>query len=117
MVGVLLLCINDGQGMGDNAASALFFLRYGVDRLPYMYILLGALSIVLALAYSAGLVRFRRSPYFQALLIGTILLLLVERLALLRPFPLLYPIVWLTVNCIGMIHGTYIWNLAGDVSD
>ena len=117
LVGVLFLCINAGQGLGDNAASALFFLRYGVDRLPYMYILLGAMSIVLALAYSAGLGRFGRSRYFQALLLGTVGLLLLERLALLRPFPLLYPILWLTVNCIGMIHGTYIWNVAGEVSD
>ena len=117
LVGMLFLCLRAGQGLGDNAASALFFLRYGVDRLPYMYIVLGAVSIVLTLAYSAGLGRFSRSAYFQAILLGTALALLLERLALLRPFPLLYPIIWLTVNCVGMILGTYVWNLAGDVSD
>ncbi len=117
LVGVLFLCMNAGQGLGDNAASALFFLRYGVDRLPYMYVLLGATTIVLTLAYSAGLGRFPRSRYFQALLLGTLGLLLLERLVLLRPFPLLYPALWLTVNWIGMIHGTYMWNLAGGVVD
>ncbi len=117
LVGLLFLCMNAGQGLGDNAASALFFLRYGVDRLPYMYVLLGATTIVLTLAYSAGLGRFPRSRYFQALVLGTLGLLLVERLVLLRPFPLLYPAIWLTVNWIGMIHGTYVWNLAGDVVD
>jgi hypothetical protein len=34
-----------GQGLGDNASSALFFLRFGVDFLPYMYILLGGITI------------------------------------------------------------------------
>jgi len=28
LVGTLFLCIQAGQGMGDNAASALFFLRF-----------------------------------------------------------------------------------------
>jgi hypothetical protein len=36
LVALLFACIQAGQGMGDNAASALFLLRYGVDFLPYM---------------------------------------------------------------------------------
>ena len=117
LVGILFLCIQAGQGMGDNAASALFFLRFGVDFLPYMYLMLGVTTFVLTMAYSAGLGRFDRSRFFQALLLGTMLLLLVERLALVRPFSLLYPILWLTISCIGMILGTFVWNLAGEVSD
>ena len=70
LVGVLFVCTHAGQALGDNAASALFFLRYGVDRLPTMYVLLGAITIVLTLAYAAGLGRFRRARYFQALLVG-----------------------------------------------
>ncbi len=107
LVGALFLCIQAGQGMGDNAASALFFLRFGVDFLPYMYLLLGAITFVLTLGYSAGLGRFERSRFFQALILGLIALLLVERIALNLPFPLLYPILWLTVNCMGMILGTF----------
>ena len=41
LVSILFACIQAGQGMGDNAASALFLLRYGVDFLPYMYLFLG----------------------------------------------------------------------------
>ncbi len=70
LVGALFLCIQAGQGMGDNAASALFFLRFGVDFLPYMYLVLGAVTFVLTLAYSAGLGRFERGRVFQALLLG-----------------------------------------------
>src|SRR5512142_1094451 len=84
LVGMLFLCIRAGQGLGDNAASALFFLRFGVDFLPYMYLLLGATTILLTTAYTAGLGRFRRGRFFQALLLGIVLVLLVERAALLR---------------------------------
>src|SRR5512140_1786199 len=96
LVGLLFLCIQAGQGLGDNAASALFFLRFGVDNLPYMYVLLGGTTVVLTTAYAAGLGRFDRGRFFQWLLLGTVLLLVVERLALVRPFSLLYPILWLT---------------------
>src|SRR5512135_3282723 len=117
LVGLLFLCIQAGQGLGDNAASALFFLRFGVNFLPYMYLFLGAITVVLTTAYSAGLGRFQRGRFFQGLLLGTVLLLLAERAALLRSFPLLYPILWLTISCIGMILGTFVWNVAGEVSD
>ena len=50
LVGILFLCIQAGQGMGDNASSALFFLRFGVDYLPYMYVILGGVTFVLTLA-------------------------------------------------------------------
>jgi len=117
LVGILFLCIQAGQGMGDNASSALFFLRFGVDFLPYMYLILGGVTFVLTLAYSAGLGRLGRSVFFQALILGVMALLLIERVALVRPFQLLYPILWLTVSCMGMILGTFTWNLAGEVSD
>ena len=117
LVGILFLCIQAGQGMGDNAASALFFLRFGVDFLPYMYLILGGVTFIITLAYSAGLGRLGRSIFFQALVLGVIALLIIERLALIRPFQLLYPILWLTISCMGMILGTFVWNLAGDVSD
>ncbi len=103
--------------MGDNAASALFFLRYGVDFLPYLYLLLGATTFVLTLGYSAGLGRFEKSKFFQALILGLIILLLVERAALEMSIPILYPILWLTINSMGMILGTFTWNVAGGVSD
>jgi HEAT repeat protein len=117
LVGALVLCLQAGQGLGDNAASALFFLRYGVDFLPFMYLLLGVSTFALTLGYSAGLGRLNHRRFFQWLILGLIGLLLAERLALARPFAALYPILWLTVSCMGMILGTFVWNLAGEVSD
>jgi HEAT repeat protein len=117
MVAILFACIQAGQGMGDNAATALFLLRYGVDFLPYMYLLLGALTFTSTLAYSAALGRFDKGRFFSILVAGIIGLLLFERAAILLRFPVLYPVLWLTINGAGMILGTFIWNIAGEVCD
>jgi hypothetical protein len=102
--------------MGDNA-SALFLLRYGVAFLPYMYLFLGALTFITTLIYSTALGRFDKGRFFSALIAAFIGLLVLERLAILFPFALLYPVLWLTVNGMSMILGTFIWNLAGEVCD
>src|SRR5215207_8443285 len=117
LVAALFACIQAGQGMGDNAASALFLLRYGVDFLPYMYIFLGALTLITTLLYSAALGRFDKGRFFSTLVAGIIGLLLLERAAILLRLPVLYPVLWLTINGAGMILGTFVWNIAGEVCD
>src|SRR5512142_3466463 len=87
LVSLLFLCVQAGQGLGDNAAAALFFLRFGVDFLPYMYVLLGAFTFALTLGYAAGLARLEHRRLFRVLMAGAVALLVLERLALLRPFP------------------------------
>ena len=117
LVAVLFACIQAGQGMGDNSASALFLLRYGVDFLPYMYIFLGALTFVTTLAYSAALGRFDKGKFFSGMIAGFIALLIAERLAIVLSLPALYPILWLSINGISMLLGTFVWNMAGEVCD
>ena len=117
LVAVLFACIQAGQGMGDNAASALFLLRYGVDFLPYMYLFLGALTFVTTLVYSTALGRFDKGKFFSSLVAVFIGLLILERAAILFPFAFLYPVLWLTINGMSMILGTFVWNLAGEVCD
>jgi HEAT repeat protein len=117
LVAILFACIQAGQGMGDNAASALFLLRYGVDFLPYMYIFLGMLTFVTTLAYSAALGRFDKGRFFSGMIASFIGLLILERGAILFSIPFLYPILWLTINGVSMILGTFVWNIAGEVCD
>ncbi|HSK86860.1 MAG TPA: HEAT repeat domain-containing protein [Anaerolineales bacterium] len=117
LVALLFGCIQTGQGMGDNAATALFLLRYGVDFLPYMYLLLGTLTFASTLAYSGALGRFDKRRFFSMLVAGFIGLLLFERAAILLRLPVLYPVLWLTINGAGMILGTFVWNIAGEVCD
>ncbi|HUH97517.1 MAG TPA: HEAT repeat domain-containing protein [Anaerolineales bacterium] len=117
LVAALFLCLQAGGGLGDNAATALFLLRFGANYLPYMYIALGGLNFILAIAYATGLGRFQKDRFFAGLLSGFAILILLERLAALHPFPALYPVLWLTISGMGLILGTFIWNLAGEVCD
>ncbi len=117
LVALLFACIQAGQGMGDNAASALFLLRFGVDYLPYMYIAAGGLTFVITMAYSAGLGRFEKGRFFLGMIASFTALLILERAAILLSLPFLYPVLWLTVNGMAGILGTFVWNLAGEVCD
>lgn len=117
LAALLFACIQAGQGMGDNAASALFLLRFGVDFLPYMYIAAGALTLLITMAYSAGLGRYEKGQFFLRLIAAFAVLLIIERAAILLSFPFLYPVLWLTITCMAMILGTLVWNVAGEVCD
>ncbi|MFN2194497.1 MAG: HEAT repeat domain-containing protein [Anaerolineales bacterium] len=117
LVAALFLCVQAGLGLGDNAASAIFFLRYGVENLPYMYMLLGVLTFLITLLYTVGLGRFSKRRFFSSLLAGVIVLLLLEWLAVLFELPVFYPLLWLTVSMLAVILSTFIWNVAGAVCD
>jgi len=117
LVALLFACIQAGQGIGENAASALFLLRFGVDFLPYMYIAAGGMTLVLTLAYSAGLGRYEKGRFFSYLIAVFAIVLIVERAAIRLSFAFLYPVLWLTVTSVTMILGTLIWNVAGEVCD
>lgn len=117
LVGALFLAVQAGQALGDNAASAIFFLRYGVDFLPYMYMVLGVITFMATLLYTVGLGRFLQRRFFTGLLAGAMGMLLLERLALLSDLPIIYPLLWLSVSVLAMILGTFVWNVAAEVCD
>jgi hypothetical protein len=117
LVAGLFAAIEAGRGLGGNTADALFFLRFGVSNLPYMYVALGMTSFFVALTYTACLGRFAKRGFFAALLAALALALLAERAAILLDLRALYPIVWLTVNIIGVLLVTLAWNVAGEVCD
>jgi len=118
LMAVLFLCIQAGQGIGENAAFALFLSRVDVERLPYMYMGLGGVVFIAALAYSAGLTRFQNSSVVMSLLAGAVFLFLVEWLVIvLIGNSLSYPVLWLTTYGMSVILGTVLWTVAGEVCD
>jgi len=117
MMAALFALLEAGKGFGANAADALFFLRFGVENLPFMFMLLGAASFLVALMYAASLGRFNKLRFFTALFIALPSVLIVERIAIPLDLPALYPILWLTIYIIGSTLGILVWNIAGDVCD
>lgn len=117
LVAALFAFLQAGQGLGANAADALFLLRFGAEFLPYFYVALGALTFLLTLGYSAGVSGPRKGRFFAVLLLLSAILLVAARLSIALGHPSVYPAIWLSVNAIGVLLGTMVWNVAGVVCD
>ena len=74
----LFLCIQAGQGIGENAAFALFLSSIDVNFLPYMYMGLGGVVFIASATYSAGLSRFQNASVIKGLLSGSAIVFAVE---------------------------------------
>jgi len=118
LMAILFLCVQAGQGIGENAAFALFLSRVDVDRLPYMYMGLGGVVFIASLAYSAGLTKFRNASVVVSLFVGAALLFFAEWLGIFFiDNPVSYPVLWLTTYGMSVILGTLLWTVAGEVCD
>ncbi len=118
LVAALFLCIQAGQGFGENAAFALFLSRIDVDVLPYMYMGLGGVVFLASVAYSASLTRFQNASVVVNLLAGSFLLFAMEWVAIvLFGSSLSYPALWLTTYGMSVVLGTMLWTVAGEICD
>ena len=87
------------------------------NSLPFLFILLGAATLVLTLTYSVAIGRFESRRVSTALLMGAALLLLLGRAAVTLNVLGLYPALWLGISLTAAILGTLVWNVAGDLCD
>ena len=118
LVAMLFLCIQAGQGIGENAAFSLFLSSIDVDVLPVMYMGLGVVVFVASIAFSASLSRFQNSSVVINLLAGSAVLFGVEWFAIvLFRQPISYPLLWITTYGMGVVLGTLLWTTAGEVCD
>ncbi|MBI3914576.1 MAG: HEAT repeat domain-containing protein [Chloroflexi bacterium] len=117
LVAALFALIEIGRGLGGNAADGLFFVRFGVENLPYMYLILGVITFFVMLGYTVGLGRGNKPAFFARLFFFLAIALLIERAAILTGFNLLYPILWLTINAISVVLGTLVWSVATETCD
>ena len=118
LVAVLFLCVQAGQGIGENAAFALFLSSINVDFLPYMYMGLGGVVFIASIVFSAGLSRFQNAAVVINVLAGAAILFVVEWVALIlfkQPFS--YPLLWLTTYGMAVVLGTLLWTAAGEICD
>jgi HEAT repeat protein len=116
-VAALFLCTQAGQGIGENAAFALFLSRLDINLLPYMYMGLGGFVSVASLIYATSLSRFKDAKVVVSLLAGSVLLFLVEWAAIVLFNLSIFPILWLTTFGMSVILGTLLWTVAGAVCD
>lgn len=116
VIGIMLLT-SAGFTLGSTAVEALFFARYGVEYLPYMFMVLGAVSFLTSLGITALLGRIRRESIY--LLVPTVVLVLtVLAWFILRSgLTLVYPVLWLGKEVINALITLVVWGIAGTVCD
>lgn len=117
LMAVLFLAVQAGQGIGENAAFALFLSRLNVYFLPYMYMGLGVIVFIGSIFYSASLSRFQNASVVTYLFGGIFLLFFAEWIAIEVLRLAIYPLLWLTTFGMSVILGTTIWTTAGEVCD
>lgn len=117
LVGGIFATIEAGRGVGEVGANALVVGRLTADVLPYLYIPLGIISLMAALAYGAALGRMMRARLFEVILVGFSILIVGERLAIAFGVEAAVPVAWLTVFTAGAIAVTLVWTVASSTFD
>jgi HEAT repeat protein len=120
MVGVtvgLMFLTWAGFTIGQSSIDALLFARYGVDELPVLYLLLGLLLFLASLGMTALLGRMARQRLFTVLPVALAVLLVAGWLAVQAGIEEVYPALWLFVGLAFLVQGSYLWGIAGLVTD
>jgi HEAT repeat protein len=120
-VALVFAVVEVGRGFGEVGVDTLILGRFGRDLLPdvlpYLFMALGATSLVAALVYGAALGRLPRGPLFVAILAAIAGLIVLLRLALQDGSLVVAAVLWLTVYAAGMLAVTMTWTLASGVFD
>ncbi len=117
LVAAVFASLEAGRGLGEVGVNTLVLSRLPGDALPYLYIGLGLISLVVAVALGAALGRTRKARLFGVALTSVAVALAVERIALSTGSAAVLPILWLTVTGAGTIAGTIGWTVATSTFD
>jgi HEAT repeat protein/ATP/ADP translocase len=117
LVACLFALIEAGRGFGEVGADTILLSRIGPGALPYLYVVLGLASLVVALAFGAAVGRLRMGPFFTVLLGLFAVLLATLGFVALGAGTTGFPAIWLMVYVIGTVEGTLVWALAGAIFD
>ena len=106
-----------GFTLGQSSIDALLFARFGVDELPLLYLLLGGLLFVASLGVTALLGRVAREALFTTMPLALAAFLVAGWLAARAEVELVYPALWLLAGLAFLVQGSYLWGIAGLVTD
>jgi HEAT repeat protein len=116
VIGVMLFT-SLGAAFGGTAIEALFFARFGVEYLPYMFIGLGITNMIMSFGVTALLSRIPRQVLYISIPLIVAIVLVLARFALISDQNWLYPALWLGKEVLNILIGLVIWGVAGVVCD
>lgn len=116
-VSLLFAVTQASHGLGMNTADTLFFLRFGVDRLPLMILISGivVMGAITLHVVGLGVVGSRRWLWIITSTSG--LWLILERLVVAVDWQPIYPVIWIANQAIIMVTLTVMWNAAEQSCD
>jgi HEAT repeat protein len=113
----IMLSTSIGAALGGTGIEALFFARFGVEYLPYMYVGLGITSMIMSFGVTALLSRISRQLLYIAIPLLVAIVLILARIALFTGGNWLYPALWLGKEVLNIFISLVIWGIAGVVCD
>lgn len=113
----LMFLPSAGGAVGSPGIEALFFARFGVEFLPYMYIALGGVTLVTSLAITVLLDRVSRTRLYLALSALLALALVAARILVGFDITWFYPVLWLGMTLMWTLQGLLTWGIASAVCD
>ncbi len=116
LIGIMLFT-SLGAAFGGTAIEALFFARFGVEYLPYMFIGLGITNMIMSFGVTALLSRIPRQVLYISIPLIVAAVLVLARLALASDQNWLYPALWLGKEVLNVLIMLVIWGVAGVVCD
>jgi HEAT repeat protein len=111
-VSLLFAVTQASHGLGLNTADTLFFLRFGVERLPLMILISGVvvMGAITLHVVGLGMAGPRRWLWVTTALSGVWVLL--ERMGVGLSWSPIYPVIWIAGQAIMMVTLTVMWNAA-----
>ena len=113
----LMLFASMGYAFGNTGVETLFFTRYGVQFLPYMYMALGLLSFFITMGITALLGRVRHEKLYVVLPIVVTVVLVGGWALLFTKLDVIYPILWLGMAVVESLNSLVIWGYASTMCD
>jgi HEAT repeat protein len=104
-----------GGAIGSPGIEALFYSRYGVEYLPYLYMALAAVTPLASFGLTALLGRLRRRQVYLALPVALAAALLAARALVALKLNWFYPALWLGMYLLWTLQSLFAWGLAGSV--
>src|SRR5512147_699093 len=108
VIGIMLFT-SIGAALGGTGIEALFFARFGVQYLPYMYVGLGITSMIMSFGVTALLSRISRQVLYIAIPLLVSIVLVLARVALFSGANWLYPALWLGKEVLNIFISLVIW--------
>ena len=116
VIGIMLFTAM-GAAIGGTGIEALFFARFGVEYLPYMFVGLGVTSMLISFGTTAALGRIPRRVLYIVIPLFIALVLIGARIALVSELRWLYPALWLGKEILNSLTAILVWGIAGLVCD